>query len=249
MIGSNEENVHAWYYPPLNRQILLPPLLVKSHSGPTGMARCGLDLEVQFWTSRGWAVVDVNYGGSSGFGREYRDRLKGNWGVIDVLDCTKAAQSLIESGKADKDRIAIVGSSASGFTALGCLISTDIFNIGACKYAVTDLIGMANSTHRFEEFYLDYLIGNIKTDYERYLKRSPIENVDFLNRPLILFHGIKDKVIHSDQSIAIKDELFKRGIPVQINLFQNEGHGFKDGKIKVDVLKKTEAFFRKHLNI
>ncbi|ABM74697.1 Esterase/lipase/thioesterase family active site [Prochlorococcus marinus str. NATL1A] len=248
-IGSNEEKVHAWYYPPLNKQILLPPLLVKSHSGPTGMARCGLDLEVQFWTSRGWAVVDVNYGGSSGFGREYRDRLRGNWGVIDVMDCTKAAQSLIASGKADKDRIAIMGSSASGFTALGCLISSDIFNIGACKYAVTDLIGMANSTHRFEEFYLDYLIGNIETDYEKYLKRSPIENVNFMNMPLILFHGLKDKVIPSDQSIAIKDELLKREIPVQINLFENEGHGFKDGKIKVDVLNKTEAFFRQYLNI
>ena len=248
-IGSNEEKVHAWYYPPLNKQILLPPLLVKSHSGPTGMARCGLDLEVQFWTSRGWAVVDVNYGGSSGFGREYRDRLRGNWGVIDVMDCTKAAQSLIASGKADKDRIAIMGSSASGFTALGCLISADIFNIGACKYAVTDLIGMANSTHRFEEFYLDYLIGNIETDYEKYLKRSPIENVNFMNMPLILFHGLKDKVIPSDQSIAIKDELLKREIPVQINLFENEGHGFKDGKIKVDVLNKTEAFFRHYLNI
>ena len=248
-IGSNEEKVHAWYYPPLNKQILLPPLLVKSHSGPTGMARCGLDLEVQFWTSRGWAVVDVNYGGSSGFGREYRDRLRGNWGVIDVMDCTKAAQSLIASGKADKDRIAIMGSSASGFTALGCLISADIFNIGACKYAVTDLIGMANSTHRFEEFYLDYLIGNIETDYEKYLKRSPIENVNCMNMPLILFHGLKDKVIPSDQSIAIKDELLKREIPVQINLFENEGHGFKDGKIKVDVLNKTEAFFRQYLNI
>ena len=248
-IGSNEEKVHAWYYPPLNKQILLPPLLVKSHSGPTGMARCGLDLEVQFWTSRGWAVVDVNYGGSSGFGREYRDRLRGNWGVIDVMDCTKEAQSLIASGKADKDRIAIMGSSASGFTALGCLISADIFNIGACKYAVTDLIGMANSTHRFEEFYLDYLIGNIETDYEKYLKRSPIENVNFMNMPLILFHGLKDKVIPSDQSIAIKDELLKREIPVQINLFENEGHGFKDGKIKVDVLNKTEAFFRQYLNI
>ncbi len=248
-IGSNEEKVHAWYYPPLNKQILLPPLLVKSHSGPTGMARCGLDLELQFWTSRGWAVVDVNYGGSSGFGREYRDRLRGNWGVIDVMDCTKAAQSLIASGKADKDRIAIMGSSASGFTALGCLISADIFNIGACKYAVTDLIGMANSTHRFEEFYLDYLIGHIETDYEKYLKRSPIENVNFLNMPLILFHGLKDKVIPSDQSITIKDELLKRKIPVQINLFENEGHGFKDGKIKVDVLNKTEAFFRQYLNI
>ena len=247
--GSNEESVHAWYYPPLNKEILLPPLLVKSHSGPTGMARCGLDLEVQFWTSRGWAVADVNYGGSSGFGREYRDRLKGNWGVIDVLDCAKAAQSLIASGKADKERIAIVGSSASGYTALSCLVSTDIFNIGACKYAVTDLIGMANSTHRFEEFYLDYLIGNIQTDYEKYVQRSPIKNVNFINKPLILFHGLKDKVILSDQSIAIKDQLIKREIPVEIYLFKNEGHGFKDGKIKVDVLKKTEAFFRQYLNL
>ncbi len=248
-IGSNEEKVHAWYYPPLDKQILLPPLLVKSHSGPTGMARCGLDLELQFWTSRGWAVVDVNYGGSSGFGREYRDRLRGNWGVIDVIDCTKAAQSLIASGKADKDRIAIMGSSASGFTALGCLISADIFHIGACKYAVTDLIGMANSTHRFEEFYLDYLIGNIETDYEKYLKRSPIGNVNLINMPVILFHGLKDKVIPSDQSIAIKDALLKREIPVQIDLFENEGHGFKDGKTKVDVLNKTEAFFKQYLSI
>ena len=156
---------------------------------------------------------------------------------------------MIQSGKADKNRIAIVGSSASGFTALSCLISTDIFNIGACKYAVTDLIGMANLTHRFEAFYLDYLIGNIETDYEKYLKRSPIEHVNSINMPLILFHGLKDKVIPSDQSIAIKNELLKREIPVQINLFENEGHGFKDGKIKVDVLKKTEAFFRKYLNI
>ena len=247
-IGSNQENVHAWYYPPLNSQILSPPLLVKSHSGPTGMARCGLDMEVQFWTSRGWAVVDVNYGGSSGFGREYRDRLRGNWGEIDVSDCTKAAQSLIASGKANKDCIAIVGSSASGFTALGCLMSTDIFKIASCKYAVTDLISMAHSTHRFEEFYLDYLIGNIESDYEKYIKRSPSENANKINVPLILFHGLKDKVISSQQSIAIKEELLKRHIPVQMKLFKNEGHGFKDGKIKVDVLKKTEAFFREYLN-
>ena len=247
-IGSNEDNVHAWYYPPLNSEILLPPLLVKSHSGPTGMAGCGLDLEVQFWTSRGWAVVDVNYGGSSGFGREYRDRLRGNWGVIDVLDCTKAAQSIVESGKANKNCIAIIGSSASGFTALNCLVSNDVFNIAACKYAVSDLISMANSTHRFEECYLDYLIGNIESDYQKYIKRSPIENVNSINVPLILFHGLQDKVISSDQSIVIKDELLKRDIPVEINLFENEGHGFKDGKNKVDVLKDTEAFFRKYLN-
>ncbi len=164
------------------------------------------------------------------------------------MDCTKAVQSLVDSGKVDKNRIAIVGSSASGFTALGCLISADIFKIGACKYPVTNLIGMANSTHRFEEFYLDYLIGNIKSEYEKYLQRSPIENVNFINMPLILFHGMKDKVVGFDQSIAIKDELLKRDIPVQINLFDNEGHGFKDGKIKVDVLKKIEAFFREYLN-
>ena len=247
--GSNQDNVHAWYYPPLNSEILPPPLLVQSHSGPTGMARCGLDLEVQFWTSRGWAVVDVNYGGSSGFGREYRDRLRGNWGVIDVLDCTKAAQSLIASGKANKNYIAIIGSSASAFTALGCLASTDIFNIAACKYAVTDLISMANSTHRFEEFYLDYLIGNIESDHEKYILRSPIEKVNSIKVPLILFHGLKDKVISSEQCIAIKDELLKRDIPVEINLFYNEGHGFKDGKNKVNVLKETESFFRKYLNV
>tara|TARA_B100000700_G_scaffold307357_1_gene383707 strand:- start:3747 stop:5372 length:1626 start_codon:yes stop_codon:yes gene_type:complete len=247
--GIDEENVHAWYYPPLDSQVFPPPLLVKSHSGPTGMARCGLDLEVQFWTSRGWAVVDVNYRGSSGFGRKYRDRLKGNWGVIDVADCTKAAKSLIASGKVNKDCIAIIGSSASAFTALNCLISNEIFNIAACKYAVTDLIGMANSTHRFEEFYLDYLIGNIESNYEKYIKRSPSRNVKGMNVPLILFHGLNDKVVLSDQSIAINENLLKRKIPVEIYLFENEGHGFKDGVIKVEVLTKTEAFFRKHLNI
>ncbi|WP_257473266.1 alpha/beta hydrolase family protein [Prochlorococcus marinus] len=247
--GANEEDVHAWYYPPLNSPTKPPPLLVKSHSGPTGMANCGLDLEVQFWTSRGWAVVDVNYGGSSGFGREYRDRLKGNWGVIDVFDCTKAAQVLITSGKANKDCIAIIGSSASGFTALGCLSSTNIFKIAACKYPVTDLLSMANSTHRFEEFYLDYLIGHIESDYEKYIKRSPCQNVNNINVPLILFHGLKDKIISFDQSILIKEELSKKEIPVEINLFKKEGHGFKDGRIKVQVLKKTEAFFRNNLNI
>ena len=248
-IGLNDKSVHSWYYPPLNSKIEPPPLIVKSHSGPTGMAKCGLDLEVQYWTSRGWAVLDVNYGGSTGFGREYRERLRGNWGVIDVHDCITAVKALIAADKAKKNHIAIVGSSASGFTALGCLLSTDIFSAAACKYAVTDLLSMANSTHRFEEFYLDYLIGNIEKDKNRYKKRSPIHNVNRINSPLILFHGLKDKVISSNDSIAIKEELIKRKIPVEINLFNKEGHGFKNGKVKVQVLKDTEVFFRKHLNI
>ena len=247
--GFNEDDVHSWYYPPLNCEINPPPLLVKSHSGPTGMASCGLDLEVQFWTSRGWAILDVNYGGSTGFGREYRDRLKGNWGIVDVIDCTKAAESLIEKGKANKNFIAIMGSSASGFTALGCLSTTNIFKIAACKYAVTDLISMANSTHRFERFYLQYLIGKRISDYSEYIRRSPIENVNKINTPLILFHGLKDKVISPEQSISIKSELLKRKIPVKVNLFENEGHGFRDGKIKVNVLKETELFFKKYLNV
>ena len=247
--GTNQKKVHSWYYPPLDKEINPPPLLVKSHSGPTAMANCGLDMEVQFWTSRGWGVVDVNYGGSTGFGRQYRDRLKGNWGVVDVVDCTKAAEALIKSGKANKDLIAIMGSSASGFTALGCLAASDIFKIAACKYAVTDLISMANSTHRFEAFYLDYLIGNIDSNYDKYIQRSPSENVKEIKSPLILFHGLKDRVISFEQSIAIRDALLKNEIDVEINLFENEGHGFKDGKIKVDILNRTEAFFRKYLNI
>ena len=193
--------------------------------------------------------MDVNYGGSTGFGRKYRERLQENWGVIDVEDCTRAAQALISSNKANKDYIAIIGSSASGYTALGCLLSTDVFNIAACKYAVTDLLSMANSTHRFEKFYLDYLIGKIENNTKRYKKRSPIENVNRINVPLILFHGLKDKVISFEDSISIYDELLKRKIPVEINLFDKEGHGFRDGKIRVQVLKNTEAFFRKHLNI
>ena len=248
-IGSDEEKVHAWYYSPTNSAINPPPLLVKSHSGPTGMARCGLDREVQFWTSRGWAVVDVNYGGSSGFGRDYRDRLRGDWGVIDVNDCIKAVQELIQCGKANKNLIAIMGSSASGFTTLGCLSKTDVFSVAACKYPVTNLISMANSTHRFEAFYLDYLIGNLDFHYDKYIKRSPSENINKIKTPLILFHGLKDKVISSDQSIEIKDKLLKNKLPVEINLYENEGHGFKDGKVKSQVLKKTEIFFRKYLNI
>ncbi len=248
-VGANEDKVHSWYYPPLECDITPPPLIVKSHSGPTGMASCGLDMEVQFWTSRGWALVDVNYGGSTGFGRKYRDRLRGNWGKVDVIDCTKAAQKLINIGKANKQFIAMIGSSASGFTALSCLSSTNIFKVAACKYPVTDLISMAISTHRFEQFYLDYLIGNLESDHLNYIQRSPIKNVNKINVPLILFHGLRDQVISFEQSIEIKDKLVRNKIPVDINLFENEGHGFKDGKVKIDVLKKTEAFFRKYLNI
>ncbi len=247
--GSNDKKVHAWYYQPVNKILDPPPLLLKSHSGPTGMAKCGLDLEVQFWTSRGWSVLDVNYGGSTGFGREYRDRLKGNWGVVDILDCACAAEKLVASGKADKDLIAITGSSASGFTTLGGLYLTDIFSVAACKYPVCDLLSMSSGTHRFEAFYLDYLIGDIDSNYEKYIERSPIENANKIKTPLILFHGLKDKVISPEQTLNIEKELLKNDIPIEVYLFEDEGHGFKDGGTKVDVMQKTKDFFCKHLNI
>tara|TARA_Y100001968_G_scaffold310427_1_gene331363 strand:- start:72 stop:2012 length:1941 start_codon:yes stop_codon:yes gene_type:complete len=247
--GFQEEKTHSWYYPPTIPSKYPSPLLVKVHSGPTSMATSGLNLEIQFWTSRGWGVVDVNYAGSSGFGRAYRERLKYGWGEVDVVDCVKVTKSLILEGKADEKYIAIEGGSAGGFTALGCLCSTDLFKVASCRYAVSDLISMANSTHRFEEYYLDYLIGTLPKDQQLYLNRSPLQKVKNINCPVILFQGLKDKVVLPSQTETIEQAIRKNNIPVELHSFNNEGHGFKDGKVKIAVLELTEKFFRKHLNI
>lgn len=171
--GAGGQRTHAWYYPPMTGQTSPAPLLVKGHSGPTAMARTGLNLGIQFWTSRGWGVVDVNYGGSTGFGRAYRDRLQGGWGAVDVEDCAAAAKALIARGKANPDQIAMEGGSAGGFTTLACLCFTDIFRAGACRYAVSDLKTMASDTHRFEARYLDGLVGPWPQAQQRYERRSP----------------------------------------------------------------------------
>jgi len=240
---------HAWYYPPAHWNGLPSPLLVKSHSGPTGMARRGLDLGIQFWTSRGWGVVDVNYGGSTGFGREYRERLKGGWGEVDVFDCSAAAMSLVEEGKADKQLLAIEGGSAGGFTTLACLCTTDVFRVGACRYAVSDLIAMTQDTHRFEAGYLDYLLGPWPDERQRYLDRSPLNNAEKINCPVIFFQGMKDKVVLPGQTERMVDALRKRNIPVSVYTFAEEGHGFRNCTVKVKVLETTEKFFRKNLGI
>ncbi len=248
--GFNKKKTHAWYYPPIGGNKKETPLLVKSHSGPTSMASSGLDLNIQFWTSRGWGVVDVNYGGSTGFGREYRERLDKNWGVVDVFDCIAVVKKLIKERKANNELIAIEGSSAGGFTTLSCLCSSNIFKVGACRYAVSNLEVLAeNTSHRFEEKYIENLIGKWPEERNTYKTRSPINQVDHIKSPVIFFQGMKDNVVKPEHTFTMAEALKNRGIPVEVYTFPEEAHGFKDGKARVKVLKETERFFSKHLGL
>tara|TARA_Y100001968_G_scaffold45599_1_gene35674 strand:- start:50501 stop:52459 length:1959 start_codon:yes stop_codon:yes gene_type:complete len=247
--GFQGMQTHAWYYPPVKSDKKLAPLLVTSHSGPTSMASLGLDLEIQFWTSRGWGVVDVNYGGSTGFGRSYRQRLKNGWGKVDVFDCAAAAKALISAGKTDKNLVAIQGGSAGGFTTLASLCFTDVFRVGACSYPVCDLISMSKSTHRFEKNYLEHLVGPLPEYKNLYHERSPYQHVNNIKCPVIFFHGLKDKVVPIDQTNQIVDALKNNDIPVELHTYKNEGHGFRDGKVKISVLELTERFFKKYLDL
>ncbi len=247
--GYNKCNTHAWYYPPLPILHDKSPLIVKVHSGPTSMASRGLNLSIQFWTSRGWGVLDINYSGSTGFGREYRDRLRNGWGNVDAFDCCAAVQELIKLGKASREYIAIEGSSAGGFTALRCLSSSDLFRVASCKYPVTDLVSMLKTTHRFEEGYLDYLVGNIRDNYSNYFERSPINNIDKISTPVIFFHGLKDNVVCLEQVRKMADKLNANKVPVEFHTFKNEGHGFRDAISNIKVLELTEKFFLKHLRL
>ena len=246
--GSGGQRTHAWYYPPSGGADASSPLLVKSHSGPSSMARRGLSLAIQFWTSRGWGVGDVNYGGSTGFVRTYRNRLQGGWGVVDVNDCAAAAKTLIAAKHADPNRIAIEGGSAGGFTTLACLCFTDVFRAGACRYAVSDPSALATETHRFEARYLDGLIGPWPQERDLYEQRSPLRHAQQIRCPVIFFQGLKDKVVLPQQTERMADALRRNAIPVEVHTFPEEGHGFRDSSVQVAVLEATERFFRQHLN-
>ena len=213
------------------------------------MARRGLSLAIQYWTSRGWGVVDVNYGGSTGFGRSYRERLNRGWGVVDVADCAAAAQALIRTGRAHPEQIAIEGGSAGGFTTLACLCFTDVFRVGACRYAVCDLAGMADDTHRFEARYLDQLVGEWPAEQTIYDSRSPLQHADQIRCPVLFFQGMKDRVVPPEQTERMASALRNNGIAVEVRFFEDEGHGFRDSAVQVQVLEETEAFFRKHLGL
>ncbi len=231
---------HAYFYPPQNRDYEppedeLPPLIVKSHGGPTGSTSTALELRTQFWTSRGCAVLDVNYGGSTGYGREYRQRLDDNWGVIDVDDCVNAAKYLTDKKLVDPERTVIAGGSAGGYTTLSALTFRDFFKAGASYYGVSDLEALAKDTHKFESRYLDKLIGSHPEMKELYVARSPIHHTDKLSCPLILFQGLEDKVVPPNQSEMMVEAVRRKGLPVAYIAFEGEQHGFR----KAENVKRT----------
>jgi dipeptidyl aminopeptidase/acylaminoacyl peptidase len=247
--GHGGRPTHAWFYPPPAGAVARTPLLLRAHSGPTGMARTGLNPAIQFWTSRGWSVVDVNYGGSTGFGRAYRERLDGLWGVVDVADCAAAARAVVAAGRADGGRVAMEGGSAAGFTVLALLCFETVLAAGACRYPVTDLTALTGEGHRFEERYFDSLIGPWPEARATYLERSPLQHAERITAPVILFHGLDDPVVPAAQSERLAQALVERGVPVELHLFPGEGHGFRDGAVQRRVLEATELFFRRRFGL
>jgi dipeptidyl aminopeptidase/acylaminoacyl peptidase len=231
----NGLTAHAFYYPPKNRDYSAPenerpPLLVESHGGPTSSALTAMSLGIQYWTSRGIAVLDVNYGGSTGFGRAYRERLKGKWGIVDVDDCASGARYLVGRGEVDGDRLMITGGSAGGYTTLCALTFRDTFSAGASHYGVSDAEALAKETHKFESRYLDGLMGPYPEKREVYFARSPINFPEQLSCPVIFFQGLEDKMVPPNQAEAMVEILRRKGIAVAYLAFAGEQHGFRQAK-------------------
>ncbi len=242
---SEDRTAFAYYYAPRNRDYgppsgVLPPLLVMSHGGPTGATSTALNLGVQFWTSRGFAVVDVNYGGSTGYGRAYRQRLNGQWGIVDVDDCVNAARYLIERKLVDGKRMAIRGGSAGGYTTIAALTFRDFFQAGASYYGVSDIEVLAKETHKFESRYMDNIVGPYPEEIELLRERSPIYHIDKLSSPMIFFQGLEDRIVLPNQSEKMVEALRKKGIPVAYFAFEGEQHGFRKAK---NIKRALEAEF------
>ncbi|PWA57693.1 hypothetical protein CTI12_AA407050 [Artemisia annua] len=238
------EMAYAYHYPPTNpvyqaSQQEKPPLLLKSHGGPTAEARGILNLNIQFWTSRGWAFVDVNYGGSTGYGRAFRERLLGKWGIVDVDDCCSCAQFLVNSGKADAERLCITGGSAGGYTTLAALAFKKSFKAGASLYGVADLKLLKEETHKFESRYMDNLVGGDKEFFDR----SPINFVNQFSCPIILFQGLEDKVVPPDQARKIYQALKAKRLPVALVEYEGEQHGFRKAENIKFTLEQQMVFF------
>jgi len=228
----NGLQAHGVFYPPQNRDFTaprdkLPPLLVHCHGGPTAAASPTLSWGTQYWTSRGFAVLDVNYGGSTGYGREYRLRLQGNWGVVDVADSVNGARYLAETGRVAADRWAISGASAGGYTTLAALTFRKEFKTGASYYGISDLEALTKDTHKFESRYLDGLIGPYPQRKDLYAARSPIRSAELLAVPVAFFQGAEDKVVPPQQAEAMVEVLRRQRIPFLYLLFDGEQHGFR----------------------
>lgn len=239
---------HALFYPPANARFVgaegeLPPLIVVSHGGPTSMSTDAFSIRVQWWTTRGFAVADVNYGGSTGYGRAYRQRLDGQWGVVDVADCVAAARHLAASGRVDGARMAIRGGSAGGFTTLAALVGSDLFRAGASHYGVADLRLLAGDTHKFESRYLDGLVGRLPEDGAVYDARSPLSHVERLACPVIFFQGLDDKVVPPNQARAMVGAMRARGVAAALYEFEGEAHGFRRAETIRRVLELELDFY------
>ncbi len=240
----------GFFYPPANRDFVgiegeKPPLLVLSHGGPTGATEPSFELSIQYWTSRGIAVLDVNYGGSTGYGRAYRERLNGAWGVVDVDDCCNGARWLAEQGEVDGDRLMIRGGSAGGYTTLAALTFRDVFAVGASHFGISDLETMATDTHKFESRYLDNLIGPYPERKDLYEERSPIHFTERLSCPLILFQGLEDKVVPPAQAETMYAAVKAKGLPVAYLPFAGEQHGFRRAENVKRALEAELYFYGK----
>lgn len=239
--------VHALYYPPTNGAYAAPagekpPLIVQVHGGPTGQASAAFSLANQFWTSRGFAIVDVDYGGSAGYGRAYRKRLTDQWGIVDVEDVIAAVRYLVGQGRADPARVAIHGGSAGGFTVLAALSQSDVFKAGASFYGVADLGALARETHKFESRYLDNLIGPYPAAKDVYDARSPLNHLEGFRAPLIIFQGSDDPIVPPNQAHMILEALRGRQQPVAYMEFAGESHGFRKAETLIES-KEAELYF------
>ena len=247
--GFNNQSTHSFIYKPLFERFIKSPLIVRAHSGPTACFDGSLNSEVQYWTSRGFTVAEVNYGGSSGFGREYRERLNFKWGILDSYDCKELVLNLIRLNLVDSSKIAILGNSAGGLTAINALCESDLFKVAICKYPVLDLEDMHNQTHRFEKGYLNSLVGEYSKFSNEYQIRSPINKINQLQKPILLFHGKKDLVISYKKTLQFKNMLIKNNKTAEVIIFNDEGHGFKNIENKKHVLLRTQEFLKKTINI
>ncbi len=239
---------HAFYYPPANADFAgpddeLPPLRVIIHGGPTSQAWLSWILPIQGLTSRGWAVIDVNYRGSTGFGRVYREQLHERWGEVDLDDCVAAAHHLADAGEVDPRRLSISGGSAGGYTTLLALAKSDVFAAGYSAYGVTDLVSLAESTHKFEERYMDWLIGPLQETLDRYRERSPITHADDIRAPVLIAQGLDDEVVPPSQAEQIVEALKRNGVPYVYVPLEGEGHGFRRQESRARLLRTEWAFF------
>ncbi len=245
---SGSHTAYGLYYPPKNKNYSAPagekpPLVVMIHGGPTGQSAAGFRLKHQYWTTRGFAVLDVNYGGSTGYGREYRKLLDKAWGVIDVDDCENGALFLVKQGLVDPNKLVIRGGSAGGYTTLAALAFRKTFKAGASYYGVADITALAYDTHKFEKLYMDQLVGKYPEEKAIWEARSPISSVDTINAPLIIFQGENDLIVPKNQSIMIYEALQKRGIKSELHIYPGEEHGFRQSQNIIHSLKRETEFY------